>query len=37
MGVLWFARQGIDSTSGFAAYDLPVDIIATNLGGERNF
>jgi hypothetical protein len=37
MGVLWFARQGIDSTSGFAAYDLPVDIIATNLGDERNF
>jgi hypothetical protein len=37
MGVLWFARQGIDSTSGFPAYDLPVDIIAANLGGERNF
>jgi hypothetical protein len=37
MGVLWFARQGIDSTSGFPAYDLPVDIIAVNLGGERNF
>ena len=37
MGVLWFARQGMDSTSGFPAYDLPVDIIATKLGGERNF
>ena len=37
MGVLWFARQGMGSTSGFPAYELPVDIIAANLGGERNF
>jgi hypothetical protein len=37
MGVLWFARQGIDSTSGFAAYELPVGIIAAKLGGGRNF
>jgi hypothetical protein len=37
MGVLWFARQGIDSTSGFAAYELPIDIVAANLGGKRNF
>ena len=37
MGVLWFAREGIDSTIGFAAYDLPLKTIVTNLGGERNF
>lgn len=37
MGVLWFARQGIDSTSGFAAYELPIHTIAAKLGGERRF
>ena len=37
MGVLWFAREGIDSAIGFAAYDLPLKTIVTNLGGERNF
>ena len=37
MGVLWFAREGIDSTIGFAAYDLPLKTIVTNLGGERAF
>jgi len=37
MGVLWFAREGIDSTIGFAAYDLPLKTIVMNLGGERNF
>jgi hypothetical protein len=36
MAVLWFAREGIDSTIGFAAYDLPLKTIITNLGGERN-
>jgi hypothetical protein len=29
MGVLWFAREGIDSTIGFAAYDLPLKTIVT--------
>ena len=37
MAVLWFAREGIDSTSGFAAYDLPIQSIAAKLGKERNF
>jgi len=37
MGVLWFARQGLDSTSGFAAYELPIHTIAAKLGGERKF
>jgi hypothetical protein len=32
MAVLWFAREGIDSTSGFAAYELPIQDIATKLG-----
>jgi hypothetical protein len=37
MAVLWFARKGIDSTSGFAAYELPIQTIAAKLGRERNF
>ena len=37
MAILWFAREGIDSTSGFAAYDLPIQNIAAKLGKERNF
>jgi hypothetical protein len=37
MAVLWFAREGIESTTGFAAYDLPLKIIISNLGGERSF
>jgi hypothetical protein len=37
MAVLWFAREAIESTRGFAAYELPIDAIATNLGGESNF
>jgi hypothetical protein len=37
MAVLWFAREGIDSTSGFAAYELPIQNIAAKLGKERNF
>jgi len=37
MAVLWFAREGIDSTSGFAAYELPIQDIAAKLGRERNF
>jgi hypothetical protein len=37
MAVLWFAREGIESTTGFAAYDLPLKTVVTNLGGERNF
>jgi hypothetical protein len=37
MAVLWFAREGIDSTSGFAAYELPIANIAAKLGNERNF
>jgi hypothetical protein len=37
MAVLWFARKGIDSTSGFAAYELPIQKIAAKLGRERNF
>ena len=37
MAVLWFARKGIDSTSGFAAYELPIENIAAKLGKERNF
>src|SRR5262245_8940242 len=37
MAVLWFAREGIESATGFAAYDLPLKTIVTNLGGERNF
>lgn len=37
MGVLWFARQGVDSTSGFAAYELPIRTIAAKLGAGCNF
>ena len=37
MAVLWFAREGMDSTSGFAAYELPIENIAAKLGKERNF
>jgi hypothetical protein len=37
MAVLWFAREGIGSTSGFAAYQLPIENIAAKLGRERNF
>jgi hypothetical protein len=37
MGVLWFARQGMDSTTGFAAYELPIDTMAAKLGGKDNF
>jgi hypothetical protein len=37
MAVLWFAREGIDSTTGFAAYELPIEDIAAKLGKERNF
>jgi hypothetical protein len=37
MAVLWFAREGIGSTSGFAAYQLPIENIAAKLGKERNF
>lgn len=37
MAVLWFARKGIDSTSGFPAYELPIQNIAAKLGRERNF
>jgi hypothetical protein len=37
MAILWFAREGIDSTSGFAAYELPIQNIAAKLGKERNF
>jgi hypothetical protein len=37
MAVLWFAREGIESTTGFAAYDLPLKIIISNLGSERSF
>jgi hypothetical protein len=37
MAVLWFAREGIESTTGFAAYNLPLKIIVSNLGGESNF
>jgi hypothetical protein len=37
MGVLWFARQGIDSINGFAAYELPIDAMAAKLGGKGNF
>jgi len=34
---LWFARKGFDSTSGFPAYELPIQNIAAKLGRERNF
>ena len=37
MAVLWFARKGFDSTSGFPAYELPIQNIAAKLGRERNF
>ena len=37
MAVVWFAREGIDSTTGFAAYELPIQNIAAKLGRERNF
>jgi len=37
MAVLWFARKSIDSTTGFAAYELPIQNIAAKLGMERNF
>ena len=37
MGVLWFARLGVDSTSGFPAYELPIDAIAARLGANCNF
>ena len=37
MAVLWFARTAIDSTSGFAAYELPIQNIAARLGRKRNF
>lgn len=37
MAVLWFAREAIESTKGFAAYDLPIDTMAARLGGECNF
>jgi hypothetical protein len=37
MAVLWFAREAIESTRGFAAYELPIDTIAAKLGGKRNF
>jgi hypothetical protein len=31
MAVLWFAREGIESTTGFAAYNLPLKIVVSNL------
>jgi hypothetical protein len=37
MAVLCFARETTESTTGFAAYDLPLDAIAAKLGGEGNF
>jgi hypothetical protein len=37
MAVLWFAREAIESTRGFAAYELPIDTLTAKLGGERNF
>ena len=37
MAVLWFARKGIDSTSGFAAYQLPIQSLAAELGSKGNF
>ena len=37
MGVLWFARQGLDSTSGFPAYELPIHTLAARLGANCNF
>jgi hypothetical protein len=37
MAVLWFAREAIDATSGFAAYELPIENIAAKLGTARNF
>jgi hypothetical protein len=37
MAILWFAREGIDSTSGFAAYELPIENISAKLGKGRNF
>jgi len=37
MGVLWFAREGIDSTNGFAAYELPIHTMADKLGAKCNF
>ena len=37
MAVLWFAREGIGSTSGFAAYELPIQNLAAKLGRKVNF
>jgi hypothetical protein len=37
MAVLWFAREALHSTTGFAAYQLPIQTIVAKLGGERNF
>ena len=37
MAVLWFAREGTDSTSGFAAYELPIQNIAAKLGRKLTF
>jgi hypothetical protein len=37
MAVLWFACEAIESTRGFAAYELPIHTIAAKLEGEGNF
>jgi hypothetical protein len=37
MAALWFAREGLDATIGFAAYQFPIQIMVSKLGGKRNF
>jgi hypothetical protein len=37
MAALWFAREGLDATNGFAAYQFPIQTIVSELGGKRNF
>jgi hypothetical protein len=37
MAVLWFARNGIDSTSGIAAYELSIQNLAAKLGRKVGF
>ena len=33
MAALWFAREGLDATKGFAAYQFPIQTIVSKLGG----
>jgi len=37
MAMLWFAREGLEATRGFAAFQFPIQTIVSKLGGKRNF